>query len=64
VEQEILVSAAKSINEVVFKGLYGTFGGIALVHVQWDQLVIYVFHGEEILEGSRSFIIQSMEARP
>jgi len=63
VEQEILVSAAEPSNEVIFKGANGTFGGIVLVHVQWDQLVIDVFCSEEIFKGSRGFTIQSVETR-
>jgi len=63
VKWEILVSAAKPSNEVVFKSVNDTFGGILPMHVWLDQLVINVFHGEEILKGSGGFIVQLVETR-
>jgi len=46
---------------VVFECANGAFGGIALVDMGWDQLIINLFSGEVVLEGRRSFIVKTLE---
>jgi len=46
---------------VVFERANGTFGGIASVYVGQDQLIVNLFGGEVVLEGRRSFIVETLE---
>ena len=59
-EGKVWVGAAESGNEVVFEYADGAFGGIASVDLRWCELVIDVFCGEELLEGNRGFVVESM----
>ena len=54
---EILVSAAKASNEVVFECVDGSFCSIAMVDMGRDQLVIHIFSYKEVLEGLGCFVV-------
>jgi len=57
VQGEILVSAAKASNEVVFECADGSFGSIAMVDMGRNQLVINIFSCKEVLEGLGCFVV-------
>ena len=60
-EGKVFIGAAEASDEVVFVGPNGTFGGVAAVAVGRDQLEIYGGVMEEIFEGLRGLVVESME---
>ena len=54
---EILVSAAKASDEVVFECADGSFCSIVMVDMGRDQLVIHIFSYKEVLEGLGCFVV-------
>ena len=57
VQGEILVSAAKASDEVVFECADGSFSSIVAMDMGWDQLVIDIFSYQEVLEGLGCFVV-------
>jgi len=57
VKRKVLVSATEASDEMVFKSADGTFGGIAVMHMWWDQLEIHILSHQKIFEGLRCFIV-------
>jgi len=55
VQGELLISAAKAGNEVVFECADGTFCSIAMMDLWQDQLEIHIFNCQEVLEGLGCF---------
>jgi hypothetical protein len=46
---------------MIFKGAYGSFGGIAAVDIRWRKLGINVVIGQVLEQGSGCFIVQAVE---
>ena len=57
----MLVDAAQSSDEMVFKCANGTFGCIASVQVGRDKLEIDVGVAKKRLEGGGTLVVQTME---
>jgi len=49
VDGEFAVHAAQSGDEMIFEGLDGPFGGIAVMNMQWHQLEIDGLSSHEFL---------------
>jgi len=58
VNRKVFVSATEASNEMVFKGVDGTFSSIAAMHMWQDQLEIHILSYQKIFEGLRCFIVQ------
>jgi hypothetical protein len=62
VEQEFGIGTAQAGNEVAFKGLDGSFGGIAAVDFGWDELIVDGLFVQEVLDALGAFIVKTLEA--
>jgi len=61
VERKILVNTAQPCNEVIFERANSTLGGVATMGTWRDELIVDSFSGQEIFEGLRTFIIETLE---
>ena len=60
-ERKSFIGTAEATNEVVFEGVDGTFGGIAVVDVRGDKLKINLLLMHELLENVGLFIVEALE---
>jgi len=51
VNRKVFVGATEADNEMVFKGVDGTFGGIAAMHMWWDQLEVHILSHQKSLRA-------------
>jgi hypothetical protein len=58
---EVLVGAAEASNEVVFKGLDGSFGCVASVEVRRNKLEVNRLCFHEAFETIGGFVVQFLE---
>lgn len=61
-QRKVLVTGgAWASNEVVFESLGYMFGSIVVVHLWWCELAVNASVGDELEEGDRGFIVQTLE---
>ena len=59
-ERKFFVDAAQAGDEVVLKGADRSLGGVASMHVWWDELVVDVLVGEELFENTGAFVVEAL----
>jgi len=58
---KVLVHVAQASNEVILESTNGLFGGIAVVNVQWDELIVHIFHSKVVLKGLGCLVVKALE---
>ena len=61
-EREFGVAGCEPSAEVVFPGLDGALGGVALMDAWWHQLEVDRVFGESLLHEVGTFVVEDVES--